>query len=190
QMIKELNLEQFLDAPKLTKFFPFTKWLFLYYQIGLYKGEKLEQWLYDKLATKNIFTFNDIENDYLKVIVSDLTLGKLVVIPDDLHRIYGIDSGTFPIAKAVRMSAGFPYFFMPKKISGKNNQKSIIVDGGLLSNFPLWVFENNDKTLKRPILGITLTSTNEENHVQTIKNAFTMFYALFSTMKLAHDERY
>src|SRR5699024_4897587 len=83
QMIKELNLEQFLDAPKLTKFFPFTKWLFLYYQLGLYKGEKLEQWLYDKLATKNIFTFNDIENDYLKVIVSDLTLGKLVVIPDD-----------------------------------------------------------------------------------------------------------
>lgn len=190
QMINELDLEQFLDAPKLTKIFPFSKWIFLYFQLGIYKGNQLEKWLYQKLAAKNIFTFKDIKKNYLKVVVSDLTLGKLVVVPDDLQRIYGISSDDFSVATAVRMSAGFPYFFMPKEITGKNNQKSIIVDGGLLSNFPLWVFENSDQTIRRPVLGVKLSSTTEEHQVQTTKNAFEMFHALFSTMKLAHDARY
>src|SRR5699024_10413719 len=98
QMIDELNLEQFLDAPKLTKVFPFTKWLFLYFQLGIYKGDKFEQWLYDKLASKNIYTFRDIKKGYFKVVVSDLTLGKLVVIPDDLNRLYNINADNFSIA--------------------------------------------------------------------------------------------
>ena len=190
ELMTDLNLEHFLDSPKVTKILPFTKWLFLYFQLGIYKGDKFEDWLRNLLATKGVFTFKDLKQDYLKVIVSDLTLGKLVVIPDDLMRLYNIDPNYFSVAKAVRMSAGFPYFFMPKKLIGINQQKSIMVDGGLLSNFPLWVFEDDHQTIRRPVLGVKLSSSFKNNYVQTTKNAFDMFHALFSTMKLAHDARY
>lgn len=190
QLLIELDLQQFLDAPQITKMLPFTKWLFLYFQMGIYKGDKFEQWLYTQLARKGIYTFKDIKSGYLKVVVSDLSLGKLVVIPDDLERVYNIDPAHFSVSKAVRMSAGFPYFFMPVKLSGKSKQKSMIVDGGLLSNFPLWVFENDRGTNKRPILGVKLSSSTENSGTKKVNNAFDMFHALFSTMKLAHDARY
>ncbi|MEC5422276.1 patatin-like phospholipase family protein [Virgibacillus sp. C22-A2] len=190
-MLTELDLKYFLDPPRLTTWIPFSKWFFLYFQLGINKGERLENWLYQQLAKKNIFTFNDLKEGYLKVVVSDLSLGKLVVISDDLQRIYGLDPGNFSIAKAVRMSAGFPYFFMPKKLAGRGNDKSVIVDGGLLSNFPLWIFENRGTKNNRPILGVKLSTTVEEkSQPRQIRNAFDMFHALFSTMKQAHDARY
>lgn len=189
-LLNELDLNKFLDPPVLTKLIPFSKWFFLYFQMGINKGDKLENWLGQQLARKGIYTFKDIEPGYLKVVVSDLSLGKLVVLPDDLERIYGINPNYFPVSKAVRMSAGFPYFFMPKKLPGKL-KKSIIVDGGLLSNFPLWVFENESHKNNRPILGVKLSeSIEKQNQPRDIKNALDMFHALFSTMKLAHDSRY
>ncbi|GAB3052113.1 patatin-like phospholipase family protein [Virgibacillus ainsalahensis] len=190
-LLHELDLREFLDPPRLSKFIPMSKWFFLYFQLGLYKGDKLEKWLQIQLAKKNINTFVDLKEGYLKVVVSDLSLGKLVVIPDDLKRIYNIEPKHFPVAKAVRMSCGFPYFFMPKKMPGKTSKKSIIVDGGLLSNFPLWVFGNGDSKNDRPILGVKLTeSIDKQNIPSDINNAFDMFHALFSTMKQAHDSRY
>lgn len=190
QFIHELDVREFMDPPLLTKYLPFSKWFFLYFQMGIYKGDKMEQWLTEKLEEKNIRTFNDIKEGYLKIIASDLSLGRLVVFPDDLMDYYGIDPNYFPVAKAVRMSAGFPFFFMPKKLPGKTKGKSIIVDGGLLSNFPLWVFGKNKKH-QRPVLGIKLTEkTNEDYNGRKITNAFNMFPALFLTMKKAHDTRH
>lgn len=191
QLFYELDLKEFLDPPKLADLFPLSKWFFLYYQMGIYKGERFERWLYKKLAKKNVYTFNDLEPNQLKMVVSDLTLGRLVVIPDDLEEVYKIDPRHFQIAKAVRMSAGFPYFFMPKKLPHLQNQQNIIVDGGLLSNFPLWIFKGapNQKA-ERPVLGVQLSETYEEQHPKKIKNALDMFQALFTTMMQAHDARY
>lgn len=189
-MLHELDLKQLLDPPKLSRVIPFSKWLFLYFQMGLYKGNKFEAWLNEQLALKSIHTFKDLKEGYLKVVVSDLTLGRMVVIPDDMQRIYGIDPNDFPVSKAVRMSAGFPYFFMPKYIAGKAKEKSLIVDGGLLSNFPLWVFEHTEKQNTRPILGVKLSESLEQTKPRKIKNAFDMLHGLFSTMKQAHDSRY
>lgn len=190
EMIQELNVENLMDESKLSTIIPYTKWFFLYFKMGLYKGDKLENWLYKRLAEKNIYTFKDMKPGYLKVVVSDITLGKLVVIPDDLQRIYGIDPNYFPVSKAVRMSAGYPYFFMPKRLLGKGKQKSLIVDGGLLSNFPLWIFENRHNQNKRPVLGIKLSGFPDQSAPRKITNALDMFRALFSTMLDAHDARY
>ncbi|WP_164668637.1 patatin-like phospholipase family protein [Virgibacillus doumboii] len=190
EMIQELDVEKLLDPPKLSTIIPYTKWIFLYFKMGLYKGDKLEKWLYKHLAEKNIYTFNDLKQGYLKVVVSDISLGKLVVIPDDLHRIYGIDPNYFPVSKAIRMSAGYPYFFIPKRLPGKQKRKSLIVDGGLLSNFPLWIFENENYRKKRPVLGIKLSGFPNQIIPRKITNALDMFQALFSTMLHAHDARY
>ncbi|HEX6594426.1 MAG TPA: patatin-like phospholipase family protein [Bacillota bacterium] len=190
QLVQHLDLKKFLDPPRLTKYIPASKWLFLYLQMGLYKGNQFEDWLYDQLAKRNIYTFSDLRDGYLKVVVSDLTLGKLVVIPDDLQRLYNLNPKYFPVAKAVRMSSGFPYFFMPKKLLGKTKEKSLIVDGGLLSNFPLWIFKKEDEKSRRPVLGVKLSESTEKSRPHKIKNSLDMLHALFLTMKQAHDARY
>lgn len=190
EIIKELDFEQFLDEPRWAHYIPFGKWFMLFFQMGIYKGDAFEKWVYNILAARNIYTFADFKPNYFKVIVSDLTLGKLVILPDDLERLYQINPNHFPVSRAVRMSAGFPYFFMPKKIKGYTNNKSLMVDGGLLSNFPLWVFRDRTDKRKRPVLGVKLSEIVQANQSKEINNAFQMFHALFSTMKTAHDARY
>ncbi|TRM12686.1 patatin-like phospholipase family protein [Lentibacillus cibarius] len=190
RLMQELDMQEFLDSPKWTEFIPFSKWLNLYFRLGLYKGKKLEHWMYKQLAKKGVYTFSDLQPGYLKVVVSDISLGKLVVIPDDLERVYGINPNGFPVAKAVRMSAGFPYFFMPEKIRGRKKQKSLMVDGGLLSNFPLWVFEDGRERTTRPVLGVKLSGYPAQAEPHEIRNGLDMFHALFRTMLHAHDARY
>lgn len=188
--INSLNLEALSDPPLISKVIPFSKWFYLYFKMGIYKGDRFEEWLYNRLAVKNVYTFRDIKPGYLRIVVSDLSLGKLVVIPDDLERIYGIDPDHFPIARAIRMSAGYPYFFMPMKMSGKAAVKSIIVDGGLLSNYPLWIFDRPDERNLRPVLGVKLSGDVSITDPKKITNVVDMSQALFTTMKQAHDVRY
>lgn len=189
QLFRELDLRSFLDSPPFTKRLPLTKWIYLYFNMGLYKGNVFEKWLYEKLAQRGIKTFGDLPENHLKIIVSDISLGKLVIIPDDLERLYGVDPRTFSVARAVRMSASYPYLFTPKSIKGKNNKTSMLIDGGILSNFPLWIFQDKGQN-RRPVLGITL-SDSVENIVPTkINNSLDMLQALFNTMILAHDARY
>ncbi|WP_174613781.1 patatin-like phospholipase family protein [Virgibacillus ihumii] len=190
ELIQDLDIQKLLDPPKISSIIPISKWLFLYFRMGLYKGDKLEKWLYAKLGNKDIYTFNDLKKGSLKVVVSDISLGKMVIIPDDLQRIYGINPKYFPVSKAIRMSAGYPYFFVPKKLPGQSKRKSLIVDGGLLSNFPLWIFENEGKEQVRPVLGIKLSAYPGKQEPRKINNALDMFHALFSTMLQAHDARH
>ncbi|WFT76969.1 patatin-like phospholipase family protein [Halobacillus naozhouensis] len=189
KILVELSLEKLIDTPFPEKFLPFYKWLLLYFRMGLFKGNRLENLLEKWLEQKGVHTFADLPHGSLKVICSDLTLGKMVVIPDDLHRLYGIDPDTFSVAKAARISAGLPYFFMPVKLHGKKG-KSLLVDGGVLSNFPIWLFENEQGKRRRPILGMQLSDPPDQLPEQKIKNSIQMFHALFRTMKKAHDARY
>ncbi|WP_430785318.1 patatin-like phospholipase family protein [Virgibacillus flavescens] len=190
EIISEVDVKKFLDKPALSKLIPLSKWFYLYYKMGFYKGDYMEEWIYDQLAKKKIFTFSDIKPGYLKVVVSDLSLGKLVVIPDDLEQIYGLNPAHFPIAKAIRMSAGYPYLFMPSKISGKSPTESLVVDGGLLSNYPLWIFDQPNKQNLRPVLGVKLSGNTAFEDPKRIKNLLEMSFSMFTTMKQAHDLRY
>lgn len=188
QMFTTLPIEQFLDPPKMTNILPVSKWYFLYFKMGFYKGNKLEKWLEDVLAKKNVRTFGDLPDGSLKMIVTDLTLKQLVILPDDLDDLYGINPKDFSVAKAVRISAGFPLAFMPKKIfNNKLNNESILVDGGVVSNFPLWIFEKDHERKIRPVLGVKLAGSAEET---IIKNSADLLQALLATMKQSHDERF
>ncbi|MCA0982778.1 patatin-like phospholipase family protein [Halobacillus yeomjeoni] len=189
EKIKDISFDELVDVPITDRLFPFTKWLLLYFKLGLYKGNKLECVLEEWLQEKGVRTFAHIPPGSLKVICSDLTLGRMVVIPDDLKKVYGIDPATFSVAKAVRMSSGLPYFFIPVKIHGKKG-KSVIVDGGVLSNFPIWLWEGKSGVRKRPIIGMKLTDRPERLPERKITNAIAMFHALFKTMQQAHDARH
>lgn len=185
-MFEELDLKTLLDPPKTVFGLPFLKWINLYRHSGLYRGRLLENWFSNKLASKKIYTFSDLPNDTLKLIASDLTNGQMIILPNDLSK-YGIDGNHFPVSRALRMSCGLPFFFEPIYLKTRHH-KSVIVDGGVLSNFPLWIFDSEFQ--RRPVIGLKLSSNNEEMEPHEIDNAIQLFEALFSTMKDAHDKRY
>ena len=186
EIFDELNLKVFRDPPKFWIDMPILKWINLYMRFGIYRGNTLEKWFHQKLAEKRIRTFGDLPKGTLKLVASDLTNGKILVLPDDLVN-YGVDARTFPISRALRMSCGLPFFFEPVYLKDGKTE-CVIVDGGVLSNFPLWIFDNGDK--ERAVLGLKLSSAKEEMSPHQIDNAIQLFEALFSTMQNAHDNRY
>ncbi|WP_221565510.1 patatin-like phospholipase family protein [Alkalihalobacillus sp. TS-13] len=188
-LLHKVDLREFLDPRRLSVAFPFMKWLTLYWKLGLYKGKRLEQWVEEVLAAKGLKTFGDLSEGSLKIIASDITNGRLIVLPDDLER-YGILPERFKIAKAVRMSASIPYFFDPMKIYDATGKKNFIVDGGVLSNFPIWLFQDGKTESKRPTLGFQLKPSQFEQKPNDVKNAISLFHGLFDTMMDAHDARH
>lgn len=174
----------------------------LFIKKGLYSGQRLERWIEEKLAAKGVRSFSDLPRGKLRIIASDISQGKLLVLPDDIAQ-YGIDPQKFTVAKAVRMSTSIPYFFDPvilrksaklrKKGESFSDQFIYIVDGGLLSNFPLWIYdEENGKIPEKdqiPTLGFHLVG-KQTAESRSIVGPLSMFHALFATMMGAHDERY
>ncbi|WP_100398383.1 patatin-like phospholipase family protein [Bacillus sp. FJAT-44742] len=189
-LLNSVDLKTFLDETWLQNKVPLWKWISVYWKLGLYKGDELEKWIDRCLEAKGIKTFGDLPEGSLKIIASDLTKGRLLVLPDDLP-LYGVIPETFSVARAVRMSCSLPYFFKPVKLYGKGRDPSIVVDGGLLSNFPIWIFikKAGDKPV-RPVIGFQLTPSLEEIREKKIRNAFDMYQSLFETMRNAHDMRY
>lgn len=188
QILDEMDLKSFLDPHHTFLPTALAKWFFLYWRLGLYKGKEFERWVENKLAAKGLRKFGDLPPETLRVIASDITNGTMLVLPDDLPK-YGINPKTFSIAKAIRMSCSLPFFFEPVKI--KDYQGStVVVDGGVLSNFPMWLFDKENVKMVRPVLGIKLSPSLREHQRHKINNAINLFEALFETMKDAHDARY
>lgn len=189
ELLEQLDVSMFKDERKSVILpFTFTRWFFIYWRMGLYKGNKIEKWLCEVLAAKGIKTFSDLPHQALRVIASDLTNGRMLVLPDDLQK-YGISPHSFPVAKAIRMSCSIPYFFEPVKIKTFDGT-NVVVDGGVLSNFPMWLFDKEHVDKTRPVLGIKLTSKSPELQKNHVNNSIKLLEALFETMMSAHDSRY
>ncbi|WP_262173978.1 patatin-like phospholipase family protein [Saccharococcus sp. Marseille-Q5394] len=188
QMMQEEDLKLLLDPRKMILPIPFMKWLLLYLRMGLYQGNALEDWFFEKLSAKGIYNFADLPEGSLKLVASDLTNGKMIVLPDDLVH-YGIEPGMFSIARALRMSCSIPFFFEPVRFKAPTGE-TIVVDGGVLSNFPMWIFDDAEGRRERPLIGMKLSHRKDQMGGKEISNALNLFEALFSTMKNAHDDRY
>ncbi|MFJ8256121.1 patatin-like phospholipase family protein [Peribacillus asahii] len=187
ELFRKIDTDDLLDRRRGWSQLPFAKWLLLYWKLGLYKGDALEAWVAEQLKMKGVVTFQDIPPNSLRIITSDITNGRLVVLPNDLSH-YGIESQSFSVAKAVRMSCSVPYFFEPVKIK-TGNQTNVFVDGGVLSNFPMWLFNTDRGTRERPVIGLKLTG-DEVGKAHEVDDPIEMFTALFKTMTNAHDSRY
>nr|WP_269758351.1 patatin-like phospholipase family protein [Thalassobacillus sp. C254] len=108
--------------------------------MGIYKNDFLEFWLDTLLAAKGIVTFADLPEGRLKIIASDISNGRMLILPDDLQK-YNMEAGDLKVSTAVTMSATIPFFFRPVIWKTKNQKKAYILDGWLLSNFPVWIFD-------------------------------------------------
>ena len=165
---------------------------------GIYEGSFFEEWIRGLLSRKGVRTFGDLwQPKYkddpvfccrLQVVVSDISRGRLIVLPRD-SADYGIKPEELDIAGAVRMSMSLPFFYKPVKMRTREGTTSYLVDGGILSNFPIWLLDDGSDDPEWPTIGFKLVEP-EEGKPHQIFGPVTLFAALFSTMMEAHDARY
>ncbi|SFJ31893.1 patatin-like phospholipase family protein [Thermoflavimicrobium dichotomicum] len=187
QILMEKNFLDFLSPNWFNQIPYIGPLLRIWLKKGMYSGDALEKWLASLLKAKGIETFSDFQGDTeLHVIASDITLSQLLVLPDDLIN-YGYKKEEISVARAVRMSASIPYFFQPVKIRHQSHRTHCyIVDGGVLSNFPVWLFDQEEP--RWPTFGFCLVSSSEKK-INRIDGPFSMLMSIFFTMLEAHDNR-
>ena len=97
----------------------------------------------------------------LVVTASDLSAGRLRYLPTDAED-FGVDPGQLRVVETVRASTSIPIFFRPVRWKNAQGRPAVLVDGGLLSNFPVSVFDRSDGEVPRwPTFGIKLSARPE-----------------------------
>jgi NTE family protein len=177
------------------------------FEKGIYEGRYLREWLDGLLAELGVATFGDLritddpdsslpaERAYrLVVLTSDVSRGRLVRLPWDYRR-YGLDPDRQRIADAVRASMSLPIFYEPIIFEGTDPAgeatKSFLVDGGMLSNFPIDIFDRTDGRAPRwPTFGLKLSarpaSPVEERF--EVSGTLGLLKAMVGTMSNFHDQ--
>lgn len=196
-----LDFNKLKDEGILDRFSIPGKILSILLENGIYEGKYIEEFIAGLLSKKGVYTFKDLilknETDprykyKLNVIASDISRGKLLVLPHDI-KDYGIEPDNLSVARAVRMSMSIPIFYEPvaietKKIAGMPD-KCYIVDGGLLSNYPIWLFDSVGQTPSWPTIGFRLIEP-DYGIPRKITNPLNFILAIVSTLQEAHDERH
>lgn len=190
------ELKKVLDRLDYRQFVAPTGWHHLkligpsarfWWKKGLYSGNSIETWIESLLLQKGIRTFADLTDERLQIVASDVTRGRLLVLPKDLP-LYGLSSADITVARAVRMSCAIPYFFDPVILVSRNEpRRNYVVDGSVLSNFPVWLFDQESP--RWPTFGFRLVSEADADP-HDIRGPLSLFRALFHTMMEAHDTRY
>lgn len=171
---------------------------------GIYEGEAFLGWMTELLEAKGVRNFGDLlarpgavplYRHKLQVIASDLTEQRLLVLPRDAHRLGIEDPDGLEVALAVRMSMSIPLFFEPVSFrEPKTGREHVIVDGGMLSNFPVWLFDSEEPSW--PTIGVKFTEEDSRTPLIAYGSGGGLFdlvdYAgnLVETMLEAHDRFY
>ncbi|RXT07808.1 patatin-like phospholipase family protein [Ammoniphilus sp. CFH 90114] len=150
---------------------------------GIYNLCTLEDWLNAHLRQIGKMTFGDLPKDRLKIVAADVTQNRMCILPDDLPQ-YGINPATFPLARAARLSCSIPFFFRPLCLQG-----NVIVDGAILSNYPIWIFDDKDQP-RWPTFGFRLPGKSKDRTTSRLKGPLHLAVELVRTMMDGHDNRY
>jgi NTE family protein len=124
-----------------------------YFHHGITRGKALTSWIESLLENAPVkkdgrapAVFGDL-GGRLRVVGADIVHSRMVVFPDDVGN-YLDDDGKpfvpdeFPIATAVRISAGYPGFFPPITLrNAATGKDGALVDGGVTSGFPVFLFD-------------------------------------------------
>jgi NTE family protein len=190
KILFDLDFNSFIDEKGLQSLPLVGKSLSFLISKGIYNGNKIEEWIRMYLQKKGKLLFKDVSTNgqsKLKIVAADITKKDLLILPDDLVK-YGIDPMNFEIAKAVRMSISIPFFFKPIKFGYKNGM-SYIVDGGVLSNFPIWIFDTSGKP-RWPTFGFKLTEPKSLNNGLGKRDIVSFAFDIIDTMLDKNEEIY
>lgn len=133
---------------------------------GLHNNVNLKGWL-DRVFGDS--TFNDIKTHELFIVASDVSSRDFVTYCKEKYP-------SKRLSEAVLASASIPLFFRPVLEADR-----VLVDGGMLSNFPSHLFEHSEyKTV-----GLRLEGEKEKHPVDTFGRYMT---GMLDTMLEAHDK--
>lgn len=197
--LHKLDYNNFKDEGFFDKFGIIGKFSSIVFKYGIYQGKFFESWMEELLKAKGKTTFGDLKTDYseekykykFQVIATDITDRRMLILPQDLKE-FGFDPDQFSIARAVRMSMGIPVFFEPVKLEDNNGKTHVIVDGGVLSNYPVWLLDDNSNDPPWPTFGFKLMEPNKRavgtGKYISIRSLVSYFKSIISTMLEAHDK--
>lgn len=125
---------------------------------GVFQSTKLQDWI-NKLLRDKLLADGFIDETIKIINFSHIAMPlKIVATNVESQRIFLFSIDATPnesVAKAVTASASLPFFFAPIK-----DDKGLLLDGGLLSNFPAWNFDKERRKTGPliPTLGFRLVS--------------------------------
>ncbi len=137
--------------------------------LGMAKGGRLESETFRLLARRGIRTFGDLPDGALRVVATDLSHGKGVVLPDDLPA-FGIQPDRFPVARAIRASSAVPFFFEPVRLRNRSTGEQVLLaDGALAARFPIQLADT-----AIPTIGFRLKPADDVHPHRTIRGPISL----------------
>ena len=206
RVMREIDYGRFQDKGFVDHLGLVGKGISLLFEKGIYEGRYLREWLDGLLTSLGKRTFADLRIDdpqsslppekayRLVVMASDVTTGELIRLPWDYPR-YGLKADDQLVADAVRASMSIPFFYEPVQLKWRGADGkdivSFMVDGGMLSNFPIDVFDRTDgKRPRWPTFGIKLSARPDaaRSGKFDIRGTFGLARAMVGTMTNFHDQ--
>ncbi len=209
-VLSEMHFPLFADRPRLALLGAAGEVIEVLKDRGLHSGDYFRNWIGERLDSKSVRTFGQLRDETakgtpreyrLQVIASDLTDHSMLVLPTDAGKL-GVEPDELLVADAVRMSMSIPVFFDPViRTNGQDGRKHMIVDGGMLSNYPIWLFDAPASRPPRfPTFGMLLVAPNQTDPLlpdppassepNGMPSPIGYVKALADTMMQAHDRFY
>lgn len=144
-----------------------------------------------------------IDGEYLEqdfqVVATNISQRRKVVFPLDLED-YVRDANSILVADLVRASASIPMFFSPFRLGDfstspeniKAPLSTCFVDGFIVSNFPLSIFDVSDfaRPPQCPTFGLTIEDDSPQADNQELDNLVKIGLAIFQTASQHGDKGY
>jgi NTE family protein len=195
ELMESVDYRRFRDTDLLDRLGPVGKGLSIILDEGIYEGAYLKDWLGEQLEKFGVRTFADLAlddaeldldvNERYKLVVNaaDITTGRLVRLPFDYESEYSVPPNPILVVDAVRASMSIPFFFEPARLRDKHNIDHWLLDGGLLSNYPIDVFDRKPGATPRwPTFGIKLSGRPDAARpFMHVRGAVSMGRAMVAT---------
>jgi len=179
---------------------------------GAYDGDYIRDFVHAELERLGVTTFGDLRDKdrgadsnladdrrYKLVVMStDVTKGRLLRLPWD-YRLLNLEPDEQLVADAVRASLSVPLFFKPVYLrDGKTGERTTLVDGGVLSNFPIEIFDRTDDARSRwPTLGVKVFPSLPAGDAQLLPRValpqlppVRLLQQVVATAIFGHDQTY
>ena len=179
---------------------------------GAYEGDYVRDFVHDELKRLGVTTFGDLRRTdrgadrnlepyrryKLVVTATDVTRGRLLRLPWD-YGLLNLDPDKQLVADAVRASMSIPLYFEPVTLrDGMTGEPTTLVDGGVLSNFPIEIFDRTDSANPRwPTLGVKVVPQLPAGNAQLFPGVALptlppvhLLEQVVATAMVGHDQTY
>lgn len=131
QLLHDTDFDSFKDAPWGALGDVYRFWT----KYGVYKGDAFEAW-FEKVLEKKTGNGNITLLEVYQIYGKELAITGTCLNTHDTVYFHYSKYPHMPVKKAVRISMSIPIFFASVRIGDK-----VMVDGGMLNNYPIWIFD-------------------------------------------------